>query len=101
MFLGKPHPTRRCPSYEAISYAWGNVKSEEKIICNGRLLRITSSLAAALRRTRLRDRPRVLWADGICINQKDDSDKEQQVPLMAAIYSQAKQVLCWLGEDDE
>lgn len=96
------HPTRRLLPYEAISYAWGNVNSEETIVCNGKLLSITSSLAAALRRMRRRiGPPRVLWADGICINQKNDSEKEQQVPLMAAIYSQAKQVLCWLGEDDE
>ncbi|KAK0722432.1 heterokaryon incompatibility, partial [Lasiosphaeria miniovina] len=87
--------------YEVISYAWGNVMSEENIICNDKVLRITSSLAVALRRTRLLDRPRVLWADDICINQKGESEKAQQVPLMAAIYSQAEQVLCWLGEGDE
>ncbi|KAH8652592.1 heterokaryon incompatibility protein-domain-containing protein, partial [Tricladium varicosporioides] len=80
-------------SYEAISYAWGDGASTEVIWCDGKRKTITSSLATALRRVRLVDRTRVLWADGICINQKDLDECEQQVRLMAAIYSQATQVL--------
>jgi len=39
-----------------------------------------------------------VWLDQICINQGDEDEKEQQVKLMARIYSQARQVIGWLGE---
>ncbi|KAH7122271.1 hypothetical protein B0J11DRAFT_615727 [Dendryphion nanum] len=87
--------------YEAISYCWGDSNNKEDIICNGKRQQITASLARALRRVRLPARIRVLWADGICINQNDIEERTQQVMFMAAIYSQAERVLCWLGEDEE
>ncbi len=87
-------------SYEAISYVWGDAKMRDEIICDGKTLSITLSLGNALRRVRHPDRERALWADGICINQEDKEERGHQVILMAAIYSAAHQVLCWLGEDD-
>jgi hypothetical protein len=86
--------------YEAISYTWGDGTKKEDIICDGKRQQITASLASTLRRVRLPDRNRVLWADGICINQNDMEERTKQVMFMAAIYSQAQQVLCWLGEDE-
>ncbi|KAK0743973.1 hypothetical protein B0T18DRAFT_330176, partial [Schizothecium vesticola] len=38
--------------------------------------------------------------DGICMNQGDKEECTQQVLLMTAIYSQASQVLCWLGDGE-
>ncbi|RYP12375.1 hypothetical protein DL765_007363 [Monosporascus sp. GIB2] len=90
---------RAHPPYEAISYVWGDPTKSEQILCDGRILAITVSLATALRRVRLPGRRRLLWADGVCINQDDFEERQHQVPLMAAIYSQAEQVICWLGED--
>ncbi|KAI0121013.1 heterokaryon incompatibility protein-domain-containing protein [Xylariales sp. AK1849] len=45
--------------------------------------------------------PRAIWADAVCINQKDTKEKELQIPLMGKIYSQASTVLIWLGDEDE
>jgi hypothetical protein len=35
--------------------------------------------------------------DAICINQKDNDEKNNQLPIMADIYRQASRVIVWLG----
>ncbi|KAI8937880.1 hypothetical protein NX059_005567 [Plenodomus lindquistii] len=42
----------------------------------------------------------MLWIDNIAIDQSNSEEKNHQVALMAQIYSQASQVLVYLGEDD-
>ena len=37
--------------------------------------------------------------DAISINQKDDTEKALQIPLMTAIYQSADHVLAWLGKE--
>ncbi|KAI1360583.1 heterokaryon incompatibility protein-domain-containing protein [Xylaria arbuscula] len=93
-------PNEPSQPYEALSYCWGDSTEKEHVIYDGKALEITSSLAEALRAVRLVDQARVLWADGVCINQSDDNDKGEQVVRMAAIYASAKQVLCWFGNDE-
>lgn len=88
-------------TWEAISYVWGDPTDVVTITCNSRSLAITVTLSNALRRLRYVDRPRLLWADAICINQKDLEEKSAQIPLMANIYRNASQVLAYLGEDPD
>ncbi|KAF2181338.1 HET-domain-containing protein, partial [Zopfia rhizophila CBS 207.26] len=40
------------------------------------------------------------WIDTLCINQNDPEERTSQVELMGAIYSAAKRVVIWLGEED-
>jgi hypothetical protein len=87
------------PSYEAISYCWGDASDTREVYCNGQLLSITNSLYTGLKRLRKEDTVRVLWADAVCINQKDVPEKGSQVGLMSRIYSQPSRVLVWLGDD--
>ena len=87
------------PSYEAISYCWGDPKDTREVHCDGALLHVTNSLYTALKRLRKEDGVRVLWADAVCINQTDTEEKNRQVRLMSAIYSQPTSVLVWLGDD--
>lgn len=68
-----------------------------KILCRGQRIPITKNCEAALRRLRLQSRNRRLWIDAICINQQDISEKSHQVRLMSRIYSNASQVLAYLG----
>jgi hypothetical protein len=90
------------PSYEAISYCWGaDVFPETLYLSDGCTLAVTDNLAAGLRRIRLKDRPRRLWVDAVCINQRDNTEKGHQVALMAKIYKNADYVLVWLGESNE
>lgn len=90
------------PFYEAISYTWGtNTPSQTLIIDIDRgtstYVLITTNLSDALRRLRSGDTPRALWADAVCINQKDDVEKSRHIPLMTDIYRAASRVLVWLG----
>lgn len=116
------------PEYVALSYAWGDQSTPKTEICvNGRDRQITQSLYTALRQLRrfgaavdeagpsvhfnmtdpvqlpepkLNLRKFRLWADALCINQKDDKDQEHQIPLMRQIYRFADNVFVWLGENE-
>lgn len=72
----------QCPQYEAISYVWGRKIKCETFVCDGRRTRITESLSMALHKFRHTDKPRVMWADSICMNQDDEIEKSHQVALM-------------------
>jgi len=73
--------------YEAISYVWGIPPFSGQILCNDRVVKISSNLEQALKHLRLADTERVLWADALCINQHDDDEKSEQVKRMTLIYS--------------
>ncbi|KAH7261595.1 heterokaryon incompatibility protein-domain-containing protein [Fusarium tricinctum] len=40
----------------------------------------------------------MMWIDQICINQEDNNEKSQQIPLMSRIYSLATSTVIWLAE---
>ncbi|KAJ4250950.1 hypothetical protein NW762_011600 [Fusarium torreyae] len=112
------------PTYEALSYAWGDATDPDQIeIADGShlsasvlqseeataafaatfdsshrgMLYIGNNLAAALRQLRLDHKPRFLWADAICINQNDLAERASQVLRMGDIFTQARRVIVWLG----
>ncbi|KAH6850650.1 heterokaryon incompatibility protein-domain-containing protein [Chaetomium sp. MPI-CAGE-AT-0009] len=87
------------PSYEAISYCWGDPNDTQMVYCDGKPLPVTKSLYTGLKRLRKEDAGRVLWADAVCIDQKHTLEKNVQVGLMSRIYSQPSAVLIWLGDD--
>ncbi|KAH7347428.1 heterokaryon incompatibility protein-domain-containing protein [Plectosphaerella cucumerina] len=98
----EPLDPSRQTCYDAISYAWGPSALTDAFITPHGSIPITTSLASVLRRVRPdsptdHDNP-LFWADAICINQADTSEKEQQVTLMGAIYASAARVICDLGE---
>lgn len=87
--------------YEALSYTWGDPSEIRRIMCGDASLDVTVNLHSALRHLRHVYSERVIWADAICINQKDLKERESQVQLMADVYSKASKVNMWLGEDME
>ncbi|KAN0089671.1 HET domain containing protein [Hyaloscypha variabilis] len=89
------------PEYEAVSYCWGDDKDRSTISCKGGQLPVPRRLEVALRNMRYSDKPRILWADAICINQKDKAEKESQVKLMRTIFSKARQTLIFLGDIED
>ncbi|KAI3320689.1 heterokaryon incompatibility protein-domain-containing protein [Xylariaceae sp. AK1471] len=90
------------PFYDAISYTWGDpVFTEEIIIDEVFRLDITLNLRDALVRFRTPLETRSIWADAICINQKNDAEKAKQIPLMTEIYRCASSLLVWLGRFPE
>jgi hypothetical protein len=98
-----PDDLSRNPSYEALSYTWGNSTDvcAVPIDINGREKFVSTNLEAALRVLRLHKSPRVLWIDALCINQEEDSEKNRQIPLMGTIFASALQVVIWLGPGDK
>lgn len=88
-------------SYEAISYCWGDPKLVAPVYCHSQPLYIPQSLYAVLKQLRLPPGggDRVLWADSICINQRDNVEKGHQVAMMDLIYSRPTRVLIWLGAE--
>ena len=113
----------KAPAYEALSYAWGSADLVCEFTCGSKVLPVTRSCFDALKRTQPpcqidtkirnspasedRDRPssvcrappRILWIDGICIDQSSLQERSQQVRLMADIYMKATTVLLWPGPD--
>lgn len=57
------------------------------MICDGKVLQITTTLEVALREVLKEVRDGWLWMDQICINQKDDNDRSGQVKMMNTIYA--------------
>ncbi|KAF4892904.1 Heterokaryon incompatibility protein 6, OR allele [Colletotrichum fructicola] len=86
--------------YEALSYVWGDGTVTRPLSCSGRTEVVHINLHDALSDLRLPDRERILWTDRLCINQSDDEEKTAQIKLMGEIYSQASQVLIYLGKMD-
>lgn len=62
---------------------------------------IKASCEAALQQLRLEESPRLLWVDSVCINQRDDAEKSQQLSIIVPIFARATQVVAYLGDSTE
>jgi hypothetical protein len=89
----------QAPPYKALSYAWGRPTDTRLIVCGGKKLKIPANLRNALWRIRDPAEIQLLWADAVCINQSDEQERGHQVKYMGSIYSNAEQILVWLGSD--
>jgi len=85
------------PTYEALSYVWGESQDTVPISLGLSLFEVRTNLYDALEHLRSRKKPRKLWIDAICINQDEVSERNHQVQQMAYIYQAAARVLVWLG----
>ena len=85
------------PEYIALSYVWGDAKDKRSITVDGKHLDITASLECALRHIRDPYKTLLIWADGVCINQNDVQDRNEQVRLMGDIYYNALTTIIFLG----
>ncbi|KAF5714153.1 heterokaryon incompatibility OR [Fusarium globosum] len=89
------------PRFEALSYAWGDDTTKYLLKCSGQNICVWANLHDALLDLRHPTRNRVLWIDALCINQVDNDEKSKQIRLMHEIYSQAQEVLIYLGKSDD
>lgn len=86
------------PKYQALSYVWGPAGLTTPICVDGKLFEATINLEAALRHIRKNDEILTLWIDAICIDQRNDFEKSDQVKRMGDIYHHAWEVIIWLGQ---
>ncbi|KAL5312914.1 hypothetical protein ACEPPN_019340 [Leptodophora sp. 'Broadleaf-Isolate-01'] len=86
------------PSYTALSYCWGDPLITTDIVINEKLAPVTTNLESALRSLR-RKGYTCLWVDAICINQKDKTEKSQQLLWMGSIYQRASEIVAWTGDE--
>lgn len=89
------------PQYQALSYTWGDASNRQDISINGHKFAVTNNLYYALQHLRSETESKHLWIDAICINQNDIPERNEQVPRMREVYSQAQSVIVWLGRDIE
>lgn len=87
------------PEYDALSYVWGNPEKTRIIVCNGLPMKVNENVYMVLRRLRSTADTQTLWVDALCINQEDSEEKSNQVKLMGEIYSRARSVPIWLGQE--
>lgn len=85
------------PQYQALSYTWGEAKDTVPITVDLRETEVTKNLLQALIDIRQENEDVVLWADAICIDQTNNTEKGEQVPLMREIYSKASNTIAFLG----
>ncbi|KAF1964474.1 HET-domain-containing protein, partial [Bimuria novae-zelandiae CBS 107.79] len=95
------HALGTAPGYEAISYVWGDSSFTHLIFCDGKSVAVTNSLYEVLCRLRQPHEPRIIWIDGVCIDQSNKVERGQQVQLMGDIYREADRVIIWFGADPE
>jgi hypothetical protein len=101
------------PSFDALSYTWDldpewdtfkfdfvrdKKKEERPILCNGKTHHVTMNLYHALTELRRRHWPLPIWADQICIDQNNSTEKNAQLAIMIDIYRSAACVNIWLGK---
>ena len=87
------------PSYDTLSYVWGDPQLRKKtILLQQRCFQVTPSLESALRHLRHEESERTMWVDAVCINQKDDVEKSVQVKQMQLIYARTSHLVIWVGE---
>jgi hypothetical protein len=71
------------------------------ITLNGRTAYITSNLKEALVQLAAKFSQWSFWIDAICIDQNNTEEKMHQVAQMRTIYSNAAEVVMWLGPGHE
>lgn len=94
--LRSSHLNDRAVNYEAISYVWGTAMVD--LCCGGNRFSFPHNLYRALIGLRDPEEIRSVWADAICINQRDDQEKTHQVRMMRQIFKKAQRALIWLDE---
>jgi hypothetical protein len=87
--------------YTALSYVWGDASQKRVIFIDQRPFQITINLAAALDDLRHQHNMLRLWADAICVDQSNISERNHQVGLMRDIYSFAQHTIIYLGDSND
>ncbi|KAJ2971076.1 hypothetical protein NUW58_g9518 [Xylaria curta] len=94
--------THRGGDYDTLSWCWGGAEANSEI----RILHssdpyyypVPSNLKFALKELR-RQKTFRIWIDFVCIDQSNNDEKNNQVPMMSSIYGNSRCVYVWLGPE--
>lgn len=98
-----------CPRYFALSYTWSTPHPPQDITLNDHRFQICGNLARFLLSLRVeREHHRIrlhlmgdsdwFWCDQLCIDQANVHERNEQVGRMGDIYTRARLVVAWLGD---
>ncbi|KAJ4363016.1 hypothetical protein N0V83_010134 [Neocucurbitaria cava] len=110
--------------FQALSYAWGDDEPSYGLLLSDisrsnegrpgkdtiegtiypmdyRFFSVRSNLYQALKRIRRSESCSWIWVDALCIDQTNESETSQQIPMMPDIYYNAWNVIAWLGEEED
>ena len=87
--------------FAALSYTWDNPNPASEILIGGIKRDASPNLASALQHLRSKNELASLWADAVCINQADASEKTMQLLIMEDIYREAERFIVWLGKESD
>lgn len=79
------------PTYDCLSYTWGEVRRSRRISIDDTPLGVTENLEAALHQLQRRyncsqsNNP-AFWIDAICIDQDNEAERNEQVQRMIEIF---------------
>lgn len=85
----------------ALSYCWTKASPAREIRLDEQPFWCRPNLHNFLTLCRLEALSRRIFIDALCINQEDMAERESQIQLMRRIYSDASEVVAWLGLPDE
>ncbi|KAH7086339.1 heterokaryon incompatibility protein-domain-containing protein [Paraphoma chrysanthemicola] len=78
------------------------------IVCDGRLIKVTSNLRDALRMLasaaqmpKMPQTPSYYWIDALCMDQSNIPERNEQVERMGDVFRKADGVIVWLGKEDD
>jgi hypothetical protein len=94
-------PLDKTLKFQALSYVWGDESVKHSIVINGENIDIRPNLYSALCHIQGQYTDLNLRCDALCINQKDDNERNRQVLRMRDIYGNAERVIIWLGEEQQ
>lgn len=89
------------PHYTALSYAWGSNDHLKVIVLNRQLFQVRENLYDFLSSTAAELQDTWLWIDQLCVDQQNNAERSSQVSMIADIYSNAEEVIVWLGALNE
>ncbi|KAF2114278.1 heterokaryon incompatibility protein-domain-containing protein [Lophiotrema nucula] len=93
------------PELQSALWMTGFPRQKETIIIDGAKVEVGGELYTALKRLRPLwtdtdyGNGICVWIDALCINQNDIEERSKHVKQMGKIYSKAKKVRIWLGEE--
>lgn len=91
-------PIDNIPPYHAISYTWGEPKSNTTILVNGQAFSVRTNCEFVLKQAYSYHKGSYYWVDAVCIDQDDGKEKGTQVSIMGNIYKNAAHMLACVGD---